>query len=359
MRARAMELNIPAIHGVGESLIYFVDRHDEFSIYDIDFRAIPTVDPHPPALGGLHFFGLVQYIDSDRTADWVEFYSQVFGFAPLPDSKRFGILPKGLLLESPCRTFYLQLIEPDDVARFAPAEEHLQRIGFGTPDVLGTVGDPAEARRRVPRLREGPCERARRPHDRVAGKRDVRARARRRRGRCGAAMIFDDFGMDTASLAGSLESKLAAVRQAGFSQVMISASDVVGHPSGVDAGVRAVRESGLIVTGLEALRDFEGLDGRMHAYKVDVAKSMLEVCGQLGGRLLLVEASTSTHADADAERIARDLRMLAILAIPMGIRIAYKGHGVEPHHQGFRGARAISCSAPTARTSAWPSTPST
>jgi len=138
-------------------------------------------------------------------------------------------------------------------------------------------------------------------------------------------MIFDDFGMDTASLAGSLESKLAAVREAGFSQAMISASDVVGHPSGIDAGVRAVRESRLHVTGLEALRDFEGLTGRMHAYKVDVAKSMLEVCGRLGGRLLLVEATTSTHADPDAERVARDLRMLATLAIPMGIRIAYKG----------------------------------
>jgi 4-hydroxyphenylpyruvate dioxygenase len=59
VRARAMELNIPAIHGVGESLIYFVDRYDEFSIYDVDFRAIPTVDPHPPALGGMRFFGLV------------------------------------------------------------------------------------------------------------------------------------------------------------------------------------------------------------------------------------------------------------------------------------------------------------
>jgi 4-hydroxyphenylpyruvate dioxygenase len=134
-----MELNIPAIHGVGESLIYFVDRHDEFSIYDIDFRAIPTVDPHPPALGGLHFFGIVQYVGPDRTADWVEFYSQIFGFAPLPDSVRFGIMPKGLLLQSPCRSFYLQLIEPDDPARYAPAEEHLQRIGFGTPDVLATV----------------------------------------------------------------------------------------------------------------------------------------------------------------------------------------------------------------------------
>ena len=138
-------------------------------------------------------------------------------------------------------------------------------------------------------------------------------------------MIFDDFGMDTASLAGSLEGKLAAVRRAGFSQVMIAANDVVGHPSGTKAGVKAVRDSGLRVTGLEALRDFEGLDGRMHAYKVDVAKSMLEVCGELGGRLLLVEATSSTHATADAERIVRDLRMLAILAIPMGIRIAYKG----------------------------------
>jgi 4-hydroxyphenylpyruvate dioxygenase len=139
VRARAMELNIPAIHGVGESLIYFIDRYDEFSIYDVDFRAIPTVDPHPPALGGLHFFGIVQYIGADRTADWVEFYSQIFGFRPLPDKVRFGIMPKGLLLQSPCHGFYLQLIEPDDPARYAPSEEHLQRVGFGTPDVLATV----------------------------------------------------------------------------------------------------------------------------------------------------------------------------------------------------------------------------
>jgi 4-hydroxyphenylpyruvate dioxygenase len=139
VRAKAMELNIPAIHGVGESLIYFVDRYDEFSIYDIDFRPIPKVEPRPPAIGGLHFFGIVQYIGVDRTADWVEFYSQIFGFKPLPDRVRFGIMPKGLLLQSPCRNFYLQLIEPDDTSRYAPAEEHLQRIGFGTPDVMATV----------------------------------------------------------------------------------------------------------------------------------------------------------------------------------------------------------------------------
>lgn len=36
-----MELNIPAIHGVGASRIYFVDRYDKFSIYDVDFVPLP------------------------------------------------------------------------------------------------------------------------------------------------------------------------------------------------------------------------------------------------------------------------------------------------------------------------------
>ncbi|MCC7114854.1 MAG: 4-hydroxyphenylpyruvate dioxygenase [Burkholderiales bacterium] len=139
VRAQAMELNVPAIHGVGESLVYFVDRYDEFSIWDIDFRRIPTVDPHPPAIAGLHFFGLVQYVGPDRSADWTEFYQRIFGFAPVPDSGRYGIMPKGHLLRSPCRNFFVQLIEPEDSARYAPAEEHLQRLGLGTPDVPGAV----------------------------------------------------------------------------------------------------------------------------------------------------------------------------------------------------------------------------
>jgi len=138
-------------------------------------------------------------------------------------------------------------------------------------------------------------------------------------------MIFTDIGMDTASLAGPLEGKLDAVRRAGFSQVMISAGDVVGHSGGVAAGVRCVRDSGLTVTGVEALRDFEGCNGRLREYKVDVAKSMLEICGELGARLLVVEAATSVHVDAKPDAIVRDLRMLSVLAIPMGIRIAFKG----------------------------------
>jgi 4-hydroxyphenylpyruvate dioxygenase len=130
-----MELNIPAIHGVGTSRIYFVDRYREFSIYDVDFVPIPTVERTPPALAGLHWFGLVQYIGNDRMEDWSEFYRELFGFDALPDEQRFGILPKGRILRSPCRSFYLQLIEPDPSVVDVEGEESLSRVGLGAPDI--------------------------------------------------------------------------------------------------------------------------------------------------------------------------------------------------------------------------------
>ena len=135
-----MELNIPAIHGVGASRIYFVDRYRDFSIYDVDFTLIPTVDPKPPALTGLHWFGVVQYIGNDRMEDWTEFYGELFGFKALPDDERHGILPKGRVLKSPCGSFYLQLIEPEPGILDVDGEESLQRVGLGTPDVLASVG---------------------------------------------------------------------------------------------------------------------------------------------------------------------------------------------------------------------------
>jgi len=133
-----------------------------------------------------------------------------------------------------------------------------------------------------------------------------------------------DFGMDTISLAGSLEAKLKAVRDAGFTQIMLAAKDLVGHPDGMEAAVAAVRASGLRVTGFQVLRDFEGLSGHLHDYKIDIAKSMLEMCHALGCHLLLICSSTSVHATGDHAALVRDLRKLAMLAIPMNIKIAYE-----------------------------------
>ncbi|MDH4050180.1 MAG: 4-hydroxyphenylpyruvate dioxygenase [Rubrivivax sp.] len=142
MHAQVMELNIPGIHGPGGAHLYFVDRYKDFSIYSVDFVPIPGVDPNPPVVAGLHYFGLVQYIGRDRTDDWTDFYGRLFGFLRLPDETRFGILPKGTLLQSPgdLRThFYLQLIEPDPATLVYDEEEKFQRIGFGTRDVPAAV----------------------------------------------------------------------------------------------------------------------------------------------------------------------------------------------------------------------------
>ena len=134
-----------------------------------------------------------------------------------------------------------------------------------------------------------------------------------------------DFGMDTISMSGSLPAKLAAIRNAGFSQVMLSARDLAGHAEGIDDAVRAVRRSGLRVTGFQVLRDFEGLSGHLHDYKVDMAKAMLEMCHAVGAKVLLACSSTSTHASTDPDKLAQDLRKLAMLALPLGIKVAYEG----------------------------------
>jgi 4-hydroxyphenylpyruvate dioxygenase len=138
-RASAMELHIPGIHGVDDSIIYFVDRYEDFSIYDVDFLPLAGADPRPPALAGLHWFGVVQSILGERTPDWVDFYRTLFGFSVLPEGKFFGILPKGTLLESPCHRFYLQLIEPPPGAEEIHWDEELVRVGLGAPDIRAAV----------------------------------------------------------------------------------------------------------------------------------------------------------------------------------------------------------------------------
>ncbi len=137
-------------------------------------------------------------------------------------------------------------------------------------------------------------------------------------------MNQDRFGMDTITLAGPLEAKLRAVKAAGFSQIMLMARDIAGHPDGEAAAIRMVRESGLRVTGFQVMRDFEGLTGNLHDYKVDIAMAMLEMCKALGSNLLLVCSSTSTHASGDIDAVVADLSKLAMLAVPMNVRIAYE-----------------------------------
>ncbi len=136
------------------------------------------------------------------------------------------------------------------------------------------------------------------------------------------------FGMDTITLNGGLEAKLAAMKAAGFTHVMLSARDIASHPQGEAAGVAAVLASGLRVTGLQVLRDFEGLSTcklpQLHDYKVDIAKAMLHMAVAVKAPLLLVCSSTHEQSVADLDVIVHDLRKLAMLALPLKIKIAYE-----------------------------------
>jgi sugar phosphate isomerase/epimerase len=158
---------------------------------------------------------------------------------------------------------------------------------------------------------------------------------------------IDDFGMDTITLAGPLEAKLRAVKASGFSQIMLAARDIVGHPNGMEAAVAAVKASGLRVTGFQVLRDFEGLTGHLHGYKVDQAKSMIEMCKALDSPLLLACSSTSQHASGELDAVARDLRKLAMLALPHRIKVVYEGlswgRHVNEYTQAWAAVEAADC----------------
>ena len=137
-------------------------------------------------------------------------------------------------------------------------------------------------------------------------------------------MNLSNFGMDSITLAGPLESKLSASKAAGFTQIMLWAKDLAGHPGGLGEAVRLVRASGIRVTGIQVMRDFEGLSGALHEYKLDIAKNMLQVCKAVGAPLLMVCSSTSSHASGDMTVIARHLAKLATLAVPLGVRVGYE-----------------------------------
>jgi 4-hydroxyphenylpyruvate dioxygenase len=80
-RTGIMELRLPAIRGVGGSIIYLIDRYDEaLSIYDIDFEFLPGVDRNPVGAGFRIIDHLTHNVYRGRMAHWAAFYERIFNF---------------------------------------------------------------------------------------------------------------------------------------------------------------------------------------------------------------------------------------------------------------------------------------
>ena len=137
-------------------------------------------------------------------------------------------------------------------------------------------------------------------------------------------MNLDHFGMDTITLAGPLEAKLTAMRDAGFTQVMLNANDLAGHPGGPEAAGEIVRRSGLRVTGFQVLRDFEGF----RATSMPTRWTSPRRCSTCAARSARACCSAARRPRRTPPPISglltKDLQKLAMLAVPYGIRIAYE-----------------------------------
>jgi 4-hydroxyphenylpyruvate dioxygenase len=146
-----MELNIPAIEGIGGSLIYLVDRYGaRGSIYDVDFvGAEGALDPLPsPAGAGFSYIDhLTHNVHRGRMDVWAEFYAKLFEFREVRyfdiEGKLTGL--KSRAMTSPCGKIRIPINESaDDKSQIeeylkAYRGEGIQHIALGSDDIYGTV----------------------------------------------------------------------------------------------------------------------------------------------------------------------------------------------------------------------------
>ncbi len=151
-----MELNIPAIEGIGGSVIYLVDRYGERSIYDVDFLPIPGADQRPAGVGLTMIDHLTHNVHRGRMDQWANFYEKLFSFREIRyfdiEGKLTGLRSKAMT--SPCGKIRIPINESSDdksqIAEYLEAYrgEGIQHIALGTADIYATVA--ALRRRGVP-----------------------------------------------------------------------------------------------------------------------------------------------------------------------------------------------------------------
>ncbi len=144
--AGPMELNIPAIQGIGGSLLYLVDRYGPHSIYDVDF--IPVTDEDSTSSAGIKRIDhLTHNVHRGHMDDWAGFYQRLFNFREIRyfniQGSRTGLHSRAMV--SPCGKIRIPINESSD--RQSQIEEYLreyhgegiQHIALETDNIYTTV----------------------------------------------------------------------------------------------------------------------------------------------------------------------------------------------------------------------------
>jgi 4-hydroxyphenylpyruvate dioxygenase len=146
-----MELNIPAIEGIGGSNLYLVDRYGAQAIYDVDFRPIEgdgaAAEAAVPSVGLTYIDHLTHNVHRGQMAKWADFYERIFNFREIRyfdiEGAQTGLISKAMT--SPCGKIRIPLNESRDdhsqIEEFLRdyRGEGIQHIALGTPDIYHAV----------------------------------------------------------------------------------------------------------------------------------------------------------------------------------------------------------------------------
>ena len=142
------ELTIPAIEGIGGSILYLVDKYGaKGSIYETDFN---ITDSAPNAGAGLTYLDhLTHNVNRGNMAKWADFYTDLFNFREIRyfdiEGKLTGLKSKAMT--SPCGKIRIPINESSDdksqIEEFLKryGGEGIQHIALGTATIFETVED--------------------------------------------------------------------------------------------------------------------------------------------------------------------------------------------------------------------------
>ncbi|HUS24469.1 MAG TPA: 4-hydroxyphenylpyruvate dioxygenase [Candidatus Binatia bacterium] len=146
-RPGLMELRLPAVYGIGNSVLYFVDRYGEQSIFDVDFRPIPGADPHPQGVGLELLDHLTHNVQRGNMDVWSGFYERIGNFRQIRyfdiEGKQTGLFSRAMT--SPCGKVRIPINESADdksqIEEFLKQYrgEGIQHLALSTKDIYRTV----------------------------------------------------------------------------------------------------------------------------------------------------------------------------------------------------------------------------
>ncbi|MBL8520003.1 MAG: 4-hydroxyphenylpyruvate dioxygenase [Betaproteobacteria bacterium] len=142
-----MELNIPAIQGIGGSLLYLIDRYGPRSIYDVDFVPVDGHGMEHKGVGLDIVDHLTHNVYVGRMDTWAQFYEKLFNFREIRyfdiKGKKTGLTSRALT--SPCGKIRIPINEPSDqksqIQEYLDAYngEGIQHIALSCSNIYETV----------------------------------------------------------------------------------------------------------------------------------------------------------------------------------------------------------------------------